>query len=196
MALLGYARVSTEEQDASLQLDALKAAGCDRIFTDTGSGALLDRPELERVLDHLRSGDTLVVWRLDRLGRSLRHLVSTVNDLAERNVGFQSLRESIDTTTPGGRLVFHIFAALSEFERDLIRERTQAGLASARARGRRGGRKTVMTPEKRALARSMYDSGEHTVATIANVLGVSRASIYRHLGDSERAARAHGENHE
>jgi DNA invertase Pin-like site-specific DNA recombinase len=181
MALLGYARVSTDEQDASLQLDALNAAGCERVFTDTGSGALTHRPELDRVLDHLRKGDTLVVWRLDRLGRSLRHLVETVNDLAEREVGFQSLRESIDTTTSGGRLVFHIFAALAEFERDLIRERTQAGLAAARARGRKGGRRTVMTPEKLALARSMYDSGEHTVAAIASVLGVSRASIYRHL---------------
>jgi DNA invertase Pin-like site-specific DNA recombinase len=189
MALLGYARVSTDEQDATLQLDALTAAGCERLFTDTGSGALFERPELARVLDHLRKGDTLVVWRLDRLGRSLRHLVETVNALAERGVGFQSLRESINTTTPGGRLVFHIFAALAEFERDLIRERTQAGLAAARARGRTGGRKTVMTPEKLALARSMYESGEHTVAAIASVLGVSRASIYRHLGDrSPRAA--------
>jgi DNA invertase Pin-like site-specific DNA recombinase len=182
VALLGYARVSTDGQDPSLQLDALEAAGCDRVFTDTGSGALVDRPELGRVLDHLRAGDTLVVWRLDRLGRSIRHLVETVNGLAEREVGFQSLRESIDTTTPGGRLVFHIFAALAEFERDLIRERTQAGLAAARARGRQGGRKTVMTPEKLAVARSMYDSGDHTVAAIASALGVSRASIYRNLG--------------
>ena len=147
----------------------------------------MDRPELTRILDHLRKGDTLVVWRLDRLGRSLRHLVETVNALAEREVGFQSLRESIDTNTAGGRLVFHIFAALAEFERDLIGERTRAGLAAARARGRKGGRKTVMTPEKLAVARSMYDSGEHTVAAIADVVGVSRASIYRHLKRSPAA---------
>jgi DNA invertase Pin-like site-specific DNA recombinase len=137
---------------------------------------------LSRALDHLRCGDTLVVWRLDRLGRSLRHLVDTVSGLADREVGFRSLQESVDTTTTGGRLVFHVFAALAEFERDLIRERTQAGLEAARARGRRGGRPSVMTPDKVAVARRMYDSGEHTVAAIAEVVGVSRASVYRHLG--------------
>ena len=179
---IGYARVSTDEQDTSLQLDALEAAGCARIFSDAASGALDDRPELARALDHLRAGDTLMVWRLDRLGRSLRHLVDTITALAERDVGFRSLQESIDTTTSGGRLVFHIFAALAEFERDLIRERTQAGLEAARARGRRGGRPSVMTPHKVAVARRMYDSGEHTVAAIAEVVGVSRASVYRHLG--------------
>lgn len=180
-ALLGYARVSTEEQDPALQLDALAKAGCARVFSDTASGALDARPELERVLDHLREGDTLVVWRLDRLGRSLRHLVDTVTGLAERGVGFRSLQESIDTTTPGGRLVFHVFAALAEFERDLIRERTHAGLAAARARGRRGGRPSVMTADKLAVAREMYVSGDHTVAVIAQTIGVSRASVYRHL---------------
>lgn len=180
-ALLGYARVSTIQQELALQHDALAAAGCARIVSDTASGALGERPELARALDHLREGDTLVVWRLDRLGRSLRHLVDTVCGLAERGVGFRSLQESIDTTTPGGRLVFHVFAALAEFERDLIRERTRAGLAAARARGRRGGRPSVMTADKRAVAREMYASGEHTVAAIAAVLGVSRASIYRHL---------------
>src|SRR6184192_4901132 len=138
--LVGYARISTGEQNAALQLDALKAGGCTRIYTDTASGALERRPQLERLLDHLRAGDTLVVWRLDRLGRSLRHLIETVGELAERGVGFRSLRESIDTTTSGGKLLFHIFGALAEFERDLIRERTQAGLAAARARGRKGGR--------------------------------------------------------
>jgi DNA invertase Pin-like site-specific DNA recombinase len=181
-SLLGYARVSTSQQELALQHDALAAAGCVRVFSDTASGALDDRPELARVLDHLREGDALVVWRLDRLGRSLRHLVDTISGLAERGVGFRSLQESIDTTTPGGRLVFHVFAALAEFERDLIRERTHAGLAAARARGRRGGRPSVMTAEKVAVARQMYASGEHTVAAIAAVLGVSRASIYRHLG--------------
>jgi DNA invertase Pin-like site-specific DNA recombinase len=180
-ALLGYARVSTGEQELGLQHDALASVGCARIFSDTASGALDDRPELARVLDHLRAGDTLVVWRLDRLGRSLRHLIDTVAMLAERGVGFRSLQENIDTTTPGGRLVFHVFAALAEFERDLIRERTNAGLAAARARGRKGGRPSVMTPDKLAVAREMYASGEHTVAAIAAVLGVSRASVYRHL---------------
>lgn len=183
-ALLGYARVSTGEQDAALQLDALEQVGCARVFSDTASGALQERPELTRLLDHLREGDTLVVWRLDRLGRSLRHLVDTVTGLAERGVGFRSLQESIDTTTPGGRLVFHVFAALAEFERDLIRERTHAGLAAARARGRRGGRPSVMTADKLAVAREMYASGEHTVSAIAETVGVSRASIYRHLPSS------------
>ncbi len=189
--LLGYARVSTVDQNAGLQLDALQGAGCVRVFSDTASGALDERPELARALDHLRAGDTLVVWRLDRLGRSLRHLIETVGALAEREVGFRSLQESVDTTTTGGRLVFHVFAALAEFERDLIRERTQAGLEAARARGRRGGRPSVMTPEKVAVARGMYESGEHTVAAIAAVVGVSRASVYRHLGfdaSTDRAA--------
>jgi DNA invertase Pin-like site-specific DNA recombinase len=179
---IGYARVSTDEQDTSLQLDALEAAGCARIFSDAASGALDDRPELARALDHLRAGDTLMVWRLDRLGRSLRHLVDTITALAERDVGFRSLQESIDTTTSGGRLVFHIFAALAEFERDLIRERTRAGLLAARARGRGGGRPSVMSADKLAAAQTMYDSREHTTAKIAEVLGVSRATLYRHLG--------------
>jgi DNA invertase Pin-like site-specific DNA recombinase len=183
--LLGYARVSTGEQELGLQHDALTAAGCARIFSDTASGALDERPELARLLDHLREGDTLIVWRLDRLGRSLRHLIDTVSKLAEHGVGFRSLHESIDTTTPGGRLVFHVFAALAEFERELIRERTNAGLAAARARGRKGGRPSVMTPDKLAMAREMYASGEHTVAAIAAVLGVSRASVYRHLAPSD-----------
>jgi len=187
-ALLGYARVSTGAQDLSLQHDALNAAGCLRIFDDTASGALDDRPQLAELLDHLREGDTLVVWRLDRLGRSLRHLVETVTALANRGVGFRSLRESIDTTTPGGRLVFHVFAALAEFERDLISERTHAGLAAARARGRKGGRRTVMTPAKLAVAREMYDSRKHTTAAIAAVVGISRATLYRALAPSQSAS--------
>src|SRR5918911_5738013 len=136
--LLGYARVSTGDQNLDLQRDALTAAGCYRVFADTASGALTVRPELDRLLDQLRPGETLVVWKLDRLGRSLRHLVDTVTGLAERGIGFRSLQEAIDTTTPGGKLVFHVFAALAEFERDLIRERTSAGLAAARAPGRHG----------------------------------------------------------
>jgi DNA invertase Pin-like site-specific DNA recombinase len=181
--LLGYARISTGEQHPELQVDALKAAGCYRVFVDTASGALAARPALDQVLDQLRPGDTLVVWKLDRLGRSLRHLVDTIATLADRGVGFRSLQEAIDTTTPGGKVVFHIFAALAEFERDLIRERTSAGLAAARARGRTGGQPVAMTEPKIRLAREMYASRQYTVAAIASTLGVSRASIYRHLGD-------------
>ena len=151
------------------------------MFTQTASGARRDRLVLAQVLDQLRPGDTLVVWKLDRLGRSLRHLVDTVTRLAERGIGFRSLQEAIDTTTPGGKLVFHVFAALAEFERDLIRERTTAGLAAARARGRHGGRPSVLNGHKLQVAQEMYASGQYTVATIAKTLEVSRASIYRHL---------------
>jgi DNA invertase Pin-like site-specific DNA recombinase len=181
--LLGYARVSTTDQHPQLQVDALERAGCYRVFTETASGARADRPVLEQVLDQLRPGDTLVVWKLDRLGRSLRHLVDTVTGLAERGIGFRSLQEAIDTTTPGGKLVFHVFAALAEFERDLIRERTGAGLAAARSRGRRGGRPSVLTGHKLEVAREMYGSGQYTVAAIAKTLGISRASVYRHLSE-------------
>jgi DNA invertase Pin-like site-specific DNA recombinase len=180
--LLGYARVSATEQQPHLQVDALQRAGCYRVFTETASGARTDRPVLEQVLDQLRPGDTLVVWKLDRLGRSLRHLVDTLTGLAERGIGFRSLQEAIDTTTtPGGKLIFHVFAALAEFERDLVRERTRAGLDAARARGRRGGRPSVLTGHKLQVAREMHASGRYTVAAIAKALGVSRASIYRHL---------------
>jgi DNA invertase Pin-like site-specific DNA recombinase len=183
--LLGYARVSTADQQPHLQVDALERAGCYRVFTETASGAAADRPVLEQVLDQLRPGDTLVVWKLDRLGRSLRHLVEIVTGLAEREVGFRSLQEQVDTTTPGGKLVFHVFAALAEFERDLIRERTSAGLAAARARGRRGGRPSVLSGHKLQVAQEMYASGQYTVAAIAKTLGVSRASIYRHLTNAD-----------
>lgn len=179
--LIGYARVSTEDQNPDLQVDALNEAGCLRVFVDRASGAIESRRELERALDHLRAGDTLVVWRLDRLGRSLRHLIDTIRQLEEHGVGFKSLQEAIDTSTPSGRLVFHVFGALGEFERDLIRERTRAGLAAARARGKKGGRPTVMTAEKLAVARSMYDSREHSLAAIAKTIGVSRATLYRSL---------------
>lgn len=179
--LVGYARVSTAEQNLDLQVDSLRQVGCHRVFTDTASGSLADRPQLAVAVDYLRPGDTLVRWRLDRLGRSLRHLVETVTALEQRGVGFRSLRESIDTSSPGGRLVFHIFCALAEFERDLIRERTHAGLASARARGRVGGRKPALTPQKVAVARRLYDERQHTVAEIARIVGVSRATVYRHL---------------
>src|SRR5215217_6283659 len=137
---IGYARVSTHEQTLDLQRDALLKAGCEKIFTDTVSGTKAERKGLSEALSHLREGDTLVVWRLDRLGRSLRHLIDTITAIDERGVGFKSLTENIDTTTSGGKLVFHIFGALAEFEREIIRERTQAGLASARSRGKVGGR--------------------------------------------------------
>jgi len=182
---LGYARVSTVEQKADLQTDGLKAAGCVRVWTDKASGALDHRPQLDRVLDHLRPGDTLVVWRLDRLGRSLPHLIAAVTDLAARKVGFRSLTEGIDTTTPAGRLIFHVFGALAEFERELIRERTTAGLAAARARGRIGGRPRAMTPDKLAVARQMYASREHTLNAIAGTIQVSRSTLYRHLAVGE-----------
>jgi len=181
MDLIGYARVSTSDQDHALQADALTAAGCARVFTEKASGSLDSRHELARCLDHLRTGDTLVVWRLDRLGRSVRHLTDTVTTLAERGVGFRSLTEAIDTNTPGGKLIFHVFAGLAEFEREIIAERTHAGLAAARARGRKGGRRPKMTPDKIATARQLYDGRKHTVAQIAAIVGVSRATLYRHL---------------
>ena len=177
--LVGYARISTTDQSAALQLDALEAAGCFRVFSEIASGVKGDRPQLAAALDHLRPGDTLVVWRLDRLGRSLRHLIETISLLDARQVGFRSLTESIDTTTTSGRLLFHIFGSLAEFERDLIRDRTAAGLESARARGRVGGRKPALTGDKLALARSLYAGKEHTATTIATMLGVSRATVYR-----------------
>jgi DNA invertase Pin-like site-specific DNA recombinase len=179
--LLGYARVSTTDQHPDLQVDALTQAGCYRVSVDRASGARADLPQLTAVVDQLRPGDTLVVWKLDRLGRCLRHLVDTITDLADRGVGLRSLQEAIDTTTPGGKLVFRVVAALAEFEGDLVRARTSAGLAAARARGRVGGRPSVMTAAKLAAARQLYASGAHTVAAIAATLGVSRASIYRHL---------------
>ena len=178
---IGYARVSTLQQDEALQLDALRAAGVDRIFVDKASGKLESRPALDDLLAQARPGDTVVVWRLDRLGRSLRHLIDVVADLERRGVGFVSLTESLDTTTPGGRLLFHVFGALAEFEAALIRERTMAGLAAARARGRTGGRPTVWTEDKLKTARVMRASGDYDVSTIAKVLGVSRASVYRAL---------------
>jgi len=179
---IGYARVSTLQQDEALQLDALQKAAVDRIFTDRASGSLADRPGLTSALECARQGDSLIVWRLDRLGRSLRHLIDVVHDLEQRGVALVSLTEQIDTSTPGGRLVFHVFASLAQFEKELIRERTMAGLAAARARGRVGGRPTVWTQDKLRTARSMRDSGDYDVTAIAKVLGVSRASVYRALG--------------
>src|SRR5680860_469384 len=184
MQKIGYARISTGEQTLDLQRDALSAAGCDRVFEDVASGAKANRLGLEDALSYIRQGDTLVVWRLDRLGRSLKHLIEALTALDERGIGFQSLTEQIDTTTSGGKLIFHVFGALAEFERDLIRERTNAGLAAARARGRTGGRpKKLADPKQLALARRLYADGETDVATICRTLGVSRATFYRALKD-------------
>jgi len=178
--LVGYARISTDDQDLALQRDALNAAGCERLFEDTMSGAKAERPGLAAALDHCRAGDTLVVWRLDRLGRSLTNLIELMRVLDEREIGFRSLSEQIDTTTSGGKLVFHIFGALAEFERELIRERTRAGLAAARARGRQGGRpKKLDTPRKIAMAQALYDDETHSIADICETLGISRATLYR-----------------
>lgn len=190
MSILGYARVSTIEQNPQLQLDALVGAGCERIWTDHASGVLDQRFELAAVLDYLRPGDTLVVWRLDRLARSTRHLLELSERFAEQNIGLRSLTEAIDTTTPAGRLVFHIFGAIAEFERDLIKERTQAGLAAARARGRVGGRPTKMTPQKIAIARRLRDERELTMAQIADTIGVSRPTLYRHLNQQPPVSEA------
>jgi DNA invertase Pin-like site-specific DNA recombinase len=186
---IGYARVSTQDQTLSLQQDALTEAGCERIFTDTVSGARTDRPGLDEALEYVRSDDTLVVWKLDRLGRSLPHLIETITRLQERGVGFKSLTEQIDTTTSGGKLIFHVFAALAEFERDVIRERTQAGLAAARARGRRGGRPkaaALSDARKVALAQRLYEDRDNSVDDICKTLRVSRATLYRYLAAGKR----------
>jgi DNA invertase Pin-like site-specific DNA recombinase len=177
----GYARVSTTQQDVALQRDALEAAGVDRIYVDHASGATDSRPALDEMLGQLRPGDSVVIWRLDRPGRSLRHLIDLVAELEQREVGLCSLTEGIETSTPAGKLIFHVYGALAEFERDVIRGRTQAGLAAARACGRFGCRPTVWTPEKLGVARTMYESGIHDIAAIARALGVSRASVYRGL---------------
>ncbi len=179
--LVGYARVSTQDQTPALQLDALKAAGCERVFHEKASGAQRDRPELAAVLDYMRAGDTLVVWKLDRLARSMKQLIETVEKMETRQIGFRSLTEAIDTTTAGGRLIFHVFAALAEFERSVIKERTTAGLAAARARGRKGGRPRSLTEKDIAAARAMLSDPEITVDEVARRLGVGPATLYRHL---------------
>ena len=194
--LVGYARVSTDEQTTRLQLDALQAVGCERTFSERASGASGDRPVLAELLGHIRSGDTVVVWRLDRLGRSLPHLIEIVQRLEAAEVGLRSLTEGIDTTTANGRLVFHLFGALAEFERELIHERTRAGLASARARGRKGGRPPKLNPEKIKVATRLLRDPETTVSEVARTLGVHRSTLHKALqagkvGGSRPAERAH-----
>jgi DNA invertase Pin-like site-specific DNA recombinase len=180
LAWIGYARVSTEEQELALQLDALRAAGCHRIFEDRASGAKTDRPGLEQAIAFARDGDVLVTWKLDRLARSLPHLIETVNRLEKSGAGLRSLTEAIDTTTPGGRLIFHVFGALAQFERDLIGERTRAGLTAAAARGRRGGRKPVVTADKLERARVLMSKGL-TVREAATRLKIGKTALYEAL---------------
>jgi DNA invertase Pin-like site-specific DNA recombinase len=188
--LIGYARVSTQVQDTELQRVALEAAGCERLFIEKASGAQRDRPELNAALAYLRPGDALVCWKLDRLARSLKQLIETVEGLEARGIGFQSLTEKIDTTSPGGKLVFHLFAALAEFERGLIRERTMAGLASARARGRLGGRPPALTQEDRRVARTLLADPELSAADVAQRLNVSLSTLYRHVPGAKSGAQA------
>src|SRR5438445_9334089 len=186
MLLVGYARVSTGEQNPDLQTDALSVIGCRRIFAETASGATRDRPQLKAAVDFLQPGDTLVVWKLDRLARSLAQLIETIDDLHKRGCGFRSLTEAIDTTTAGGRLIFHIFGALAEFERSIIRERTMAGLAAARARGRKGGRPRGLDDKKKRHAATLHSDPSNSVRDICRTLGISKATLYRYLAEQRR----------
>ena len=182
--IFAYARVSTTDQNPDLQFDALKQSGFDRLFTDKASGAKTDRPEFNKLLGQLRPGDSILIWKLDRLGRSLRHLLDVVDQLNGIGVGLKSLTDPIDTTTSQGKLIFNIFAALAEFERDLIRERTMAGLAAARARGRIGGRPKGLTPEGKRnaiAAASLFREGNHTIPEICEALSISKSTFYRYL---------------
>lgn len=194
---IGYARVSTHEQNLHLQKDALKKAGCEKIEYDVASGKKTQRSGLDKVWEQLRKGDRLVVWRLDRLGRSLKHLIEVMTELEQRGVGFISLQETIDTTSPSGKLVFHIFGALAEFERNLIRERTKAGLEAARARGRKGGRPKRLSPKQRALAVDLYRQRKHTIEEICRTVGISKPTLYAYVGEQEvMPSKKEGRRHE
>lgn len=184
--LIGYARVSTDDQNLDLQRDALQAAGCERIFEDMASGAKADRTGMAELLAALRADDTVVIWRLDRLGRSLKNLIALVEHLEVAQVGLRSLQESIDTTSSGGRLVFHLFGALAEFERNLIRERTRAGMAAARARGRMGGRPKRLDPAKRALVLRLHQEEKHTIKEICQMMDISKSTLYNYLATANR----------
>jgi DNA invertase Pin-like site-specific DNA recombinase len=184
--LIGYARISQDAQSIDLQTDALKTAGCEKIFSDTLSGANFARPGLKKALEFARSGDSICVWRLDRLGRSLSHLIQLMQDLERRGIGFRSLTEAIDTTTPGGRLTYNLFSCLAEFERSVLRERTRAGLQAARHRGRLGGRPRSLTGERLAAAQRLLEAGT-PARDVATALGVSVPTIYRHFPASQRA---------
>lgn len=178
---IGYARVSTTDQYLRMQEDALKSAGCVEIFTDVASGSKSQRPGLDKALEYVREGDTLVVWKLDRLGRSIQHLIQLMTSLNERKISFKSLQESIDTSTSGGKPIFHMFSALAEFERDLIQERTQAGLKAARARGRMGGRPPLLDNRQIIRRVEMYNQQKNTVAEICKIYDISRPSFYNYL---------------
>jgi len=179
--LVGYARVSTDDQNLNLQRDALDQAGCEQIFKDQLSGAKAERPGLHQALQYARAGDTIVVWRLDRLSRSLKDLIEMVTLLESKGIGLKSLQEAIDTSSSSGKLIFHIFGALAEFERNLIRERTQAGLQAARARGRKGGRPKSLNKDKQALAVKLYDEKKHTVDQICEMMGISKPTLYKYI---------------
>jgi len=187
--LVGYARVSTQDQNPLLQLDALKQAGCDKVFTEKATGAQRDRPQLQAALDYMRDGDTLVIWKLDRLARSLKQLIETVEAISGRGIGLRSLTEAIDTTTSSGKLIFHIFGALAEFERGVIRERTRAGLDAARARGRIGGRPPALSRNDLNAAKALLSDPDITVAEVARRLGVVPSTLYRHLPGGRSAVR-------
>lgn len=186
--LIGYARVSTQDQTLNLQKDALEKIGCTKIFSDIISGATTEREGLDEALTYVREEDTLVVWRLDRLGRSLKHLIETITKLNNRKIGFKSIQENIDTTTSGGKLIFHIFGALAEFERDIIRERTQAGLQAARARGRLGGRPKALNEKKASIAQALYKDKNNAIADICKTLNISRATLYRYIQVKQKEA--------
>lgn len=179
--LVGYARVSTDDQNLDLQKDALTRAGCERILEDHQGGAKAERPGLKAALDYAREGDTLVVWRLDRLSRSLKDLIEMVTQLESQGIGLKSLHESLDTSSSSGKLIFHIFGALAEFEHNLIRERTQAGLQAARARGRNGGRPKSLDVNKRKLAIQLYEEKQHTVKQICQMMGISKPTLYKYI---------------
>ncbi|HJO93473.1 MAG TPA: recombinase family protein [Victivallales bacterium] len=183
--LVGYARVSTTDQSLNLQKDSLEKNGCEKIYHDVASGVADSRPGLEELMKYIREGDTLVVWKLDRLGRSLRNLIDTINDLHKKGIGFKSIRESIDTTTSGGKLVFHIFASLAEFERELITERTQAGLKAARARGRLGGRPTKLDKKGVETARKLMKDTNISINEICKMLKISRSTLYRNVNKTK-----------
>ncbi len=182
--LIGYQRVSTDDQNLALQQDALKGVGCEKVFSDKMSGAKADRPGLKKAFDFAREGDTLVVWRLDRLGRSLKDLIALVEELESRKIGLRSLQENIDTTTSGGKLIFYLFGALAEFERNLIRERTQAGLQAARARGRKGGRRPKLTAQQIEIGKLLAADPKHSVTSICDHLGISRPTYYRYISST------------
>lgn len=181
---IGYARVSTKEQSLHLQEDALKKVGCEKIYSEKIGSGNAERPKLNAMMEQIRDGDVIVVWKLDRLGRSLRDLVNLIASFQEQGVGFQSLQDNIDTTTPTGKLTFHLFAALAEFERDIIRTRTKAGLEAARARGRKGGRPKGLSQkaqDKARLAESLYTEKERSIADICDYLSISKPTLYRYL---------------